>query len=74
MRPRLSIFVLSFLLVLSLVGCDRNQQKEPLHAALVISGELGDHAFNDSAKAGCDALVDTWKIGLDIIEIGRAHV
>lgn len=68
MRPRLSIFVLSFLLVLSLVGCDRNQQKEPLHAALVISGELGDHAFNDSAKAGCDALVDTWKIGLDIIE------
>ena len=51
--------MLTIALALSLlVGCASGTRsgKKDLQVALVVAGTFGDRAFNDSAKAGCDAL------------------
>ena len=68
MAKKMIALVLTFLLVVSLNGCSQAVPKNPLQVTLVVSDSFGDRAFNDSAKMGCDALVDTWEISLDTIE------
>lgn len=65
---KIAVCIFVFLMVVSLGSCGQPETEEPLKAALVVSGSLGDRAFNDSAKAGFDDLADKWNIDLSTVE------
>lgn len=68
MTKKFTIWIFICLLVLSTAGCSAIEKRETPKLALVVSGALGDRAFNDSAKSGCDALADMWGLSLETIE------
>ncbi len=79
MKKVLSI-VLACMLVFSLVGCSSNTQEEAAVSAeenfkviLVVTGQLGDKSFNDSAAAGIEMIKNDEGLEVEtkVIEIGR---
>ena len=61
-----------------LVGCSSGEEKTPddstadgLKVCFVVTGQLGDKSFNDSAAAGVQSLTDTLGLETKIIEVGR---
>lgn len=78
---KILLTILAFALIFSMVACNSTAEKEDAPAAtedsfkviLVVTGQLGDKSFNDSAAAGIDMIKEDKDLNVEtkVIEIGR---
>ncbi|MGF7012255.1 basic membrane protein A [Lachnospiraceae bacterium PF1-22] len=79
MKKRLLAVVLTCIFVISMiVGCGKEEKKEVdndskdgLKICFVVTGQLGDKSFNDSANEGVTRIAETLGCSTKVIEIGR---
>lgn len=74
MRKRMISLLLAFVMIASLGTVAALADGEQLTVALVVADKFGDRSFYDSAKAGCDRLVEEGSVKLSTIECnGENH-
>ena len=78
MKKNLSLLLGTMLIVLLFIGCGGNANEEnrsgndaALSVVFVVTGQLGDMSFNDSAHAGVIRMSETMDVHTNVIEIGR---
>lgn len=83
MKKKLSLLLLILtVLVLALTGCGKSEEKKEektataadakkLSICFVVTGQLGDKSFNDSANAGVSLIAKNLGYETKVIEIGR---
>lgn len=77
MKNTKKILVSLLVLLLVITGCSKDKDKEEGKATgdysvvFVVTGQLGDKSFNDSAHEGIKKMAETMGIETKVIEIGR---
>ena len=74
MKKRVLALLLALVMTAGMVSVAAYADSEPLTVALVVADKFGDRSFYDSAKAGCDKLVEDLGVELKTIECnGENH-
>lgn len=84
MKKKLFALLMAGVMAMGMVGCGGGSEAEApeapaaedtadaaLDVVFVVTGQLGDKSFNDSANAGVTAMAETMGCNTKVIEIGR---